>query len=253
MPGITTQIFIGLVAGIIIGYLWPSSDVNGQHITGAAESIKPIADTFLRMIKMIIAPLLFSTLVVGIAGTGDIKAMGRIGVKAIIYFEVATTIALFLGLGLVNLFQPGVGVHVPMSPQNVADLASTKPLTGWELLTHLFPTSVIDAMARGEILQLVVFSIFFGIAVAAIGKRGQPIIDVLEATAQAMFKFTGYVMMFAPIGVMAAIAATVGKMGLAILLTLGKLVLLMYGGLLVFAVVCTWLATRAFRSYQRSV
>jgi proton glutamate symport protein len=237
MPGITTQIFIGLVAGIIIGYLWPSSDVNGQHITGAAESIKPIADTFLRMIKMIIAPLLFSTLVVGIAGTGDIKAMGRIGVKAIIYFEVATTIALFLGLGLVNLFQPGVGVHVPMSPQNVADLASTKPLTGWELLTHLFPTSVIDAMARGEILQLVVFSIFFGIAVAAIGKRGQPIIDVLEATAQAMFKFTGYVMMFAPIGVMAAIAATVGKMGLAILLTLGKLVLLMYGGLLVFAVV----------------
>jgi proton glutamate symport protein len=237
MPGITTQIFIGLVAGIIIGYLWPSSDVNGQHITGAAESIKPIADTFLRMIKMIIAPLLFSTLVVGIAGTGDIKAMGRIGVKAIIYFEVATTIALFLGLGLVNLFQPGVGVHVPMSPQNVADLASTKPLTGWELLTHLFPTSVIDAMARGEILQLVVFSIFFGIAVAAIGRRGQPIIDVLEATAQAMFKFTGYVMMFAPIGVMAAIAATVGKMGLAILLTLGKLVLLMYGGLLIFAVV----------------
>jgi proton glutamate symport protein len=236
MPGITTQIFIGLVAGIVIGYLWPSSDVDGRHVVGAAESIKPIADTFLRMIKMIIAPLLFSTLVVGIAGTGDIKAMGRIGLKAIIYFEVATTIALFLGLGIVNTFKPGVGVNMAMSPQNVAELTSTKPLTGWEMLTHLFPTSVIDAMARGEILQLVVFSIFFGIAVAAIGKRGQPIIDVLEATAQAMFKFTGYVMMFAPFGVMAAIAATVGKMGLGILLTLGKLVLLMYGGLLVFAV-----------------
>jgi proton glutamate symport protein len=236
MPGITTQIFIGLVAGIVIGYFWPSSDVDGRHVVGAAESIKPIADTFLRMIKMIIAPLLFSTLVVGIAGTGDIKAMGRIGLKAIIYFEIATTIALFLGLGIVNTFKPGVGVNMTMSPQNIAELTSTKPLTGWEMLTHLFPTSVIDAMARGEILQLVVFSIFFGIAVAAIGKRGQPIIDVLEATAQAMFKFTGYVMMFAPFGVMAAIAATVGKMGLGILLTLGKLVLLMYGGLLVFAI-----------------
>ncbi len=236
MPSVTTQIFIGLVAGIVIGYLWPSSDVNGVHVTGAAESIKPIADTFLRMIKMIIAPLLFSTLVVGIAGTGDLKAMGRIGLKALIYFEVATTIALFLGLGAVNVFKPGVGVQVAAT-QGIADLASKKPLGGWELLTHLFPTSVVQAMAEGEILQLVVFSIFFGIAVAAIGKRGQPIIDLLESTAQAMFKFTGYVMLFAPLGVMAAIAATVGKMGVAILLTLGKLVLLMYGSLLVFAVV----------------
>jgi proton glutamate symport protein len=236
MPSITTQIFIGLVVGIIIGYQWPSSDVNGVHVAGAAESIKPIADTFLRMIKMIIAPLLFSTLVVGIAGTGDLKAMGRIGLKAIIYFETATTIALFLGLGAVNLFKPGVGVQVAVT-QSIADLASKKPLSAWEMLTHLFPTSVVQAMAEGEILQLVVFSIFFGIAVAAIGKKGQPIVDVLESTAQAMFKFTGYVMLFAPLGVMAAIAATVGKMGLAILLTLGKLVLLMYGSLLVFAVV----------------
>ena len=235
VPGTTTQIFIGLFAGIVIGYLWPSSDANGVHVAGFAESIKPIADTFLRMIKMIIAPLLFSTLVIGIAGTGDLKAMGRIGLKAIIYFEIATTIALFLGLGLVNIFKPGVGVQVTVT-QSIADIAGKKPLSGWELLTHLFPTSVVQAMAEGEILQLVVFSIFFGIAVAAIGKRGQPIVDVLEATAQAMFKFTGYVMLFAPFGVMAAIAATVGKMGLAILLTLGKLVLLMYGGLLLFAV-----------------
>ena len=236
LPSTTTQIFIGLVVGIGIGYLWPSSDVNGVHVAGAAENIKPIADAFLRMIKMIIAPLLFSTLVLGIAGTGDLKAMGRIGLKAIIYFEVATTIALFLGLGLVNVFQPGAGVQVTVT-QSIADLASKRPLTGWELLTHLFPTSVVQAMAEGEILQLVVFSIFFGIAVAAIGKRGQPIVDLLEATAQAMFKFTGYVMLFAPFGVMAAIAATVGKMGLAILLTLSKLVLLMYGGLIVFALV----------------
>jgi proton glutamate symport protein len=236
VPGITTQIFIGLVLGVLIGYLWPSStDATGTHVVGFAESIKQIADTFLRMIKMIIAPLLFSTLVVGIAGTGDVKAMGRIGLKAIIYFEVATTIALFLGLGLVNLFKPGVGVQVTVS-QSIADIAANKPLSGWQLLTHLFPTSVVQAMAEGEILQLVVFSIFFGIAVAAIGKKGQPIVDLLEATAQAMFKFTGYVMLFAPLGVMAAISATVGRMGLGILLTLGKLVLLMYGGLAIFAI-----------------
>ena len=121
-PSNTVQIFIGLAAGILIGYFWPSSDVNGTHIAGFGEQIKPLADTFLRMIKMIIAPLLFSTLVVGIAGTGDLKSMGRIGLKAIIYFEAATTIALFLGLGIVNLFQPGVGVSVP--PMSVDSLKS---------------------------------------------------------------------------------------------------------------------------------
>ena len=238
MPGVTTQIFIGLVLGIGIGYLWPSSDANGVHVAGYAEQIKPLADTFLRMIKMIIAPLLFSTLVVGIAGTGDLKAMGRIGLKAIIYFEVATTIALFLGLLLVNLFQPGAGVQVAtMGVDTLKTLQETKAHSGWDMLVTLFPTSVFDAMARGDILQLVVFSIFFGIGVAAIGEKGKPVVDFLESTAQVMFKFTGYVMMFAPIGVMAAIAATVGKMGLGILLTLGKLVLLMYGGLLIFAVI----------------
>ncbi len=238
MPGVTTQIFAGLVLGIVIGYLWPSSDVDGVHVMGYAESIKPLADTFLRMIKMIIAPLLFSTLVVGIAGTGDIKAMGRIGLKAIIYFELATTVALFLGLFIVNTFQPGAGLQIgTLSTDTLRTLQETKAHSGWDMLVTLFPTSVFDAMARGDILQLVVFSIFFGIAVAAIGEKGKPVVDFLESTAQAMFKFTGYVMMFAPLGVMAAIAATVGKMGLGILFTLGKLVLLMYGGLIVFAIV----------------
>jgi proton glutamate symport protein len=238
LPSNTTQIFIGLVLGIVIGYFWPSSDVNGTHVAGFGEQIKPLADTFLRMIKMIIAPLLFSTLVVGIAGTGDLKAMGRIGLKAIIYFEAATTIALFLGLGIVNFFQPGVGVAAPaMSTDSLKAVQSIQAHNGWDMLVSLFPTSVIDSMARGDILQLVVFSIFFGIGVAAVGERGKALVDVLESTAQVMFKFTGYVMKFAPIGVMAAISATVGKMGLGILLTLGKLVLLMYGGLIVFAII----------------
>src|ERR1700704_2120480 len=185
MPSVTTQIFIGLLLGIVVGYVWPAFGV----------AIKPLADAFLRMIKMIIAPLLFATLVVGIAGTGDLKAMGRIGLKAIIYFEAATTIALFLGLGLVNLFKPGIGLSLPVGGDTraLASLAQTQQ-HAWDIFLHLFPTSVIDAMARGDILQIVVFSTFFGIALAAIGPKGQPVLDVLESTAQVMFKFTGYVM-----------------------------------------------------------
>ena len=200
-------------------------------------AIKPLADAFLRMIKMIIAPLLFATLVVGIAGTGDLKAMGRIGLKAILYFEAATTVALFLGLGLVNLFKPGAGLAMPIGGNTAALAAMAQNQQhAWDIFLHLFPTSVVDAMARGDILQLVVFSTFFGIALAAIGAKGQPVLDVLESTAQVMFKFTGYVMAFAPIGVFAAIAATVGGNGLAILFTLGKLIALMYVGLTIFVV-----------------
>jgi proton glutamate symport protein len=225
MPGLTTQIFIGLVLGIAIGYLWPSF----------AVAVKPLADAFLRMIKMIIAPLLFATLVVGIAGTGDLKAMGRIGLKAIVYFEVATTIALFLGLTLVNVFRPGAGLAMPIGGDTAALAAMAQNQQhAWDIFLHLFPTSVVDAMARGDILQLVVFSTFFGIALAAVGPKGQPVLDVLDGIANVMFKFTGYVMVFAPIGVFAAIAATVGGKGLGILFTLGKLVALMYVGLTIF-------------------
>jgi proton glutamate symport protein len=228
VPDVTTQIFIGLLLGIAVGYLWPQFGL----------AIKPLADAFLRMIKMIIAPLLFSTLVVGIAGTGDIKSMGRIGVKAIVYFEVATTIALFLGLAIVNTFKPGAGLVMPIGADTAAAAAMVQSQQhAWDIFLHLFPTSVIDAMARGDILQVVVFSLFFGIALAAIGPKGQPVLDVLESTAQAMFKFTGYVMAFAPIGVFAAIAATVGGKGLAILFTLGKLVALMYLGLTLFVLI----------------
>jgi proton glutamate symport protein len=234
---VTTQIFIGLALGVVVGYLWPSHEVNGQHVAGFAEQIKPIADAFLRMIKMIIAPLLFSTLVVGIAGTGDLKSMGRIGFKAIVYFEVATTIALFLGLALVNIFKPGAGLAMPIADTTAAAAMVQNQQRGWDIFLHLFPTSVVDAMARGDILQLVVFSTFFGIALAAIGPRGKPVLDVLESTASVMFKFTGYVMAFAPIGVFAAIAATVGAKGLAILFTLGKLIALMYLGLAIFVLV----------------
>jgi proton glutamate symport protein len=226
-PSLTQQIFIGLVAGIALGALWPD----------AAVAIRPLADLFLRMIKMIIAPLIFSTLVVGIAGTGDLRAVGRIGVKAIVWFELATTVALVIGLVLVNVLQPGAGVTLTgADTSNVAAMVGQQQ-TGWDILLHMVPTSVVDAMAKGDILQVVVFSSFFGVALAAIGPRGTPVVTFLDAVAQVMFRFTGYVMRFAPLGVLAAIAATVGGKGLGILLTLGKLVLTMYLGLAIFVVI----------------
>lgn len=225
MPPITTQIFIGLTIGILIGYAWPDAGV----------AIKPLADLFLRMIKMIIAPLIFATLVVGIAGTGDLRSMGRIGLKAIIWFELATTVALVIGLVMMNVFRPGAGVTLaaPVDTHDLAAMATTQQ-GPWDILLHLVPTSVVDAMAKGDILQIVVFSTFFGIALAAIGEKGAPMLRLLDSLAQVMFVVTGYVMRFAPIGVMAAIAATVGGKGVAILLTLGKLVLVMYASLAIF-------------------
>jgi proton glutamate symport protein len=224
-PSTTTQIFVGLAVGIVVRYLWPDVGV----------AVKPLADLFLRMIKMIIAPLLFATLVVGIAGTGDLRSMGRIGLKAIVWFELATTVALVIGLVMMNVFRPGAGVSVALGTDTHELAAMARAQQGpWDILLHVVPTSVVDAMAKGDILQIVVFATFFGIALAAVGEKGAPVLRLLEAVAQVMFVVTGYVMRFAPVGVMAAIAATVGGKGVAILVTLGKLVLVMYGSLVLF-------------------
>jgi proton glutamate symport protein len=227
LPSLTTQILIGLAAGVVVGAVWP----------GAGVAVKPLADAFLRMIKMIIAPLLFSTLVAGIAGAGDLKALGRIGLKAIVYFEIATTLALVIGLGLANLFTPGAGLTMPAGDTAAVTAIAKNTQGGWDIFLHLFPTSVVDAMARGDILQVVVFATFFGVALAALGAAGRPVLAVFESTAHVMFTFTGYVMLFAPVGVFAAIAATVGSRGIVILLSLGKLVALMYAGLALFVLI----------------
>jgi len=224
---LTTQILVGLAAGALLGAVWP----------GAGVAVKPLADAFLRMIKMIIAPLLFSTLVAGIAGAGDMKALGRIGFKAIVYFEVATTAALVIGLGLANIFRPGAGVAMPAGDTSTVTAIARNSQSAWDIFLHLFPTSIVDAMARGDILQVVVFATFFGVALAALGPAGRPVLAVFESTAHVMFTFTSYVMVFAPIGVFAAIASTVGSKGLGILLTLGKVVVLMYAGLILFVAI----------------
>jgi proton glutamate symport protein len=225
-PSATTRIVAGLLIGGLVGAIWPHAGV----------AVKPLADIFLRLIRMIVVPLVFSTLVVGIANAGDLKAMGRIGLKAIVYFELATTIALFLGLGLVNLFKPGEGVALPATADAAATVMPGGQVHGWDLLIRLFPTSLVDAMARGDVLQVVVFALFFGAGLSAIGARGRGLVAVLDATAQVMFRVTDYVMLLAPVGVFAAIAATVGANGLGVLATLGKLVALMYLALVIFAI-----------------
>jgi proton glutamate symport protein len=240
-PSLTVQIMIGLLIGILIGWLEP----------GWGKSIKPMADIFLRMIKMIIAPLIFSTLVIGIAGTGDFKKVGRIGLKAIIYFEIATTIALLIGLVTVNVFKPGQYIPQTISqgstPAESAKALVKEPQSGSDFLINVFPTSVVDAMAKGNILQLVIFSLFFGLALAAIGEKGQPLVSVLNTVAETMFRFTDFVMKFAPLGVMAAIAFTVGDKGLGVLKGYASLVICFYGALVFFVFVVLFLVCAIIR------
>jgi Na+/H+-dicarboxylate symporter len=222
---LTHQIVIGLIIGIAAGY------VISQYNPAAAKYVKPFSDLFLRLIKMIIAPLLFATLVAGVAGAGHVKVVGRIGLRAIIYFEVVTTLALIIGLVVVNLLQPGAGMTLP--PSASSDLASTA-LTWDQLLLHTVPTSIIDAMAKGEVLQIVVFSLIFAIALGMVGEKGRPMVEFCESLAETMFKFTNIVMKYAPIGVGAAIAYTVGAGGLGVLRNLAWLIGTFYVALAAF-------------------
>src|SRR5205807_2101074 len=175
------------------------------------------------LIKSIIAPLIFSTLVVGIAGGGDLKKVGRMGLKALLYFEIVTTIALFIGLGVVHFTKPGAGVAL-VGGGDIRQLTTIAPQGFRDLLVHIFPASVIDSMVRGDVLQIVTFSVLFAMAVSAMGQRAAPILRGCDALSQVMFKFTNYVMMFAPIGVGAAMAHTIATNGLAVLVNLGKLI-----------------------------
>lgn len=215
--GLSSQILIGLVLGALVGYLFPDF----------GDKLKPFGDAFLRMIKMIVVPLIFSTLVMGIAGTGDFKKLGRLGGKAIIWFEFATTIALAIGLLFMNIAEPGVGVTLSASAANASNAAaaSQHSVDLVDYAVHIIPTNIVDAMARQDMLQIIFFACFFGVAVAHIGGKGETIVDICQSVAEAMFKVTGYVMHFAPIGVFAMIAYTVGSYGIAMLIPLGKLIL----------------------------
>src|SRR5256884_2656866 len=221
-PSLTTQILIGLLAGGLIGYVSPDW----------GNRVYFLRDIFLNLIKSIIAPLIFATLVVGIAGGGDLKKVGRMGLKALLYFEIITTIALFIGLGIVNLTKPGYGVALTAT-QDISQLQQTHAQGFRDMLVHIFPSSIIDAMVRGDVLQIVAFSALFAVAVAALGTKGGPIIRGCEALSQVMFRFTEYVMKFAPIGVGAAMAHTIATNGLGVLLNLGKLIGSLYLALVI--------------------
>src|SRR6266853_1291435 len=229
VPSLTTQILIGLVLGGLIGYLGRELGYNWGN------NVYFLRDIFLNLIKSIIAPLIFATLVVGIAGGGDLKQVGRMGAKALLYFEIVTTAALFIGLGIVNFTKPGAGV-VLAGGGDISSLVKTQPQGFRDLLVHIFPSSVIDSMVRGDVLQIVAFTVLFAMAVSAMGSRAAPILRGCEALSQVMFKFTNYVMMFAPIGVGAAMAHTIATNGLQVLKNLGLLIGSLYLALVVLVV-----------------
>jgi Na+/H+-dicarboxylate symporter len=217
---LTTYILVGLVLGIAVGYV---ANTNLADPKGFADMLSLVTQLFLRLIKMIIAPLVFSTLVVGIAKMGDAKEVGRIGVKALGWFVIASLISLTLGLILVNLFRPGdaMALHGGLPAVTESSGIAATGLTLKEFITHLVPSSIVDGMAKNEILQIVIFSIFFGTAAAAVGARATPLIDAIDGAAHVMLKVTNYVMNFAPLAVFAAVASVIATSGVKVLSTYG--------------------------------
>jgi proton glutamate symport protein len=231
----------------------------GHFAPHLAVKMRAFALIFLRMVKMIIAPLLFATLVTGIAGHGDVKKLGKIGVKTIIYFEIVTTLALMLGLAMGNIFNPGKGfvsgtVANPELLKEAGLMAVTTPHTSVaEMVVNVFPTSIVQAMSEGNLLQIVVFSIFVAIAICAVGKKAQPVMDVLNSVSQIMFKVTEYVMYFAPLGIFGAIASTVGMNGLSILKNYAKIIFSLYTALALFVLLVLFLACKYARISLRNL
>lgn len=281
---LTLYIIIGLIAGIVLGFVLNTTYVNGENLriastedslalikkqlnasadtlsdayrqldserarlsaernavlearNGKLEGFSLLADIFLRLIKMIVAPLVFTTLVVGVARLGDIRAVGRIGGKTLLWFFSASFISLLLGMVLVNFFKPGIAMNLPLP--DTADTGIQKAaLSLKDFMYHVFPSSIIDAMARNEILQIVVFSLFFGVATAAIGDKGEIVIRALDAMAHVILKVTAYVMNFAPLAVFGAMTAIIAKQGLGILKTYSIFMAEFYFGMLLLWVV----------------
>src|SRR5271156_2583517 len=222
---LTRWIFFAMLLGAEIGLDRPQF----------AEHLRVFSEIFLRLIKVIVAPLIFGTLVTGISGHGNLRSVGRIGLKSLIYFEVVTTLALFIGLGAINISRAGEGLTLTAATAATEPAASAAPFHWDGFLLHLFPENLAKSVAENQILQVAVFSVLFGIALARISEaKRAPMLSFCESLTAAMFAFTNLVMYFAPIGVGAAMAYTVGHMGVAVLLPLGKLLLTGYGALIFF-------------------
>lgn len=241
---LASQILIGLVLGIAVGAIF----YGNEHIS---TYLQPIGDIFLNLIKMIVVPIIISTLIVGVAGTGDMKQLGRLGGKTLIYFEVITTIAIIVGLFAANFFQPGAGID--MSQLDQTDISSYVETTEaqedkgtLQVLVDIVPKNIVNAMAEGDMLAIIFFSVLFGLGVAAIGERGKPVLAFFQGVADAMFWVTNLVMKFAPFGVFALIGVTVSKFGLSSLIPLGKLAILVYGAMIFFVIVILGITARIF-------
>jgi Na+/H+-dicarboxylate symporter len=223
---LTLYIVIAMVAGVILGY-FVHQNSEPAFIQSFSKNLKLLTTIFLRLVQMIIAPLVFSTLVVGIAKLGDLKTVGRVGGKALLWFLTASLVSLLIGLVLVNVFQPGAGINLSNADMSGAQdlVGKTQEFSIQKFIEHVFPKSVIDAMANNEILQLVIFSIFFGVATASMGEKANVIVKALDAVAHVILKMVGYVMNFAPLGVFGAIAAVIATKGLDVFVFYGKYLL----------------------------
>ena len=225
------QVLIAIAIGVVLGVTYPT----------LAEQMKPLGDTFIKVIKMLIAPIIFCTVVHGIASMSDMKKVGRVGLKALVYFEVMTTLALIVGLIIVNLWQPGAGMNVDPAALDAKAIAAYTAKAGEqstvEFLTHIIPTTVVGAFAEGEILQVLFVAVLFAFALHALGERGKPLLDIIDQAAHVFFGIVGIVMKVAPLGAFGAMAFTIGKYGIGTLLSLGKLMAGFYATCLIFVFV----------------
>ena len=224
---LTTWIFIALILGFLIG----------NYLPGWTEYIKPFRTVFLNGVKCIIAPLIFASIVMGINSAGSVSGLGKTGAKAIIYFEIATTLALFIGLGFVNLIRPGDGLKISAAAGSVAAATPETKMTFGGFVEHLLPHNFIEAVSKGDVLQIVIFSVLFGIAVMMTGEKGKPVLELCKSLNDVMFKFTDIIMKFAPIGVGAAMAGVVAEHGWQVMVPMAKLVGTLYLALIIFVLI----------------
>ena len=235
---LTRYILIALVLGIIAGWsinaaIDDGTPASAAHLKSIADYLSIVTALFLRLIKMIIAPLVFSTLVAGIAHMGDVAALGRVGVRSLLWFILASLVSLTLGLILVTLLHPGVGLNLAIPPSTAASGVQTGAFNLKDFVSHVVPQSIFEAMSTNEILPIVIFSMFFGIALTAVGERGRPIVHGVEALVRVMLQVTDYVMRFAPLAVFSAVASALAERGPQIIATLGKFVGSFYLGLVI--------------------
>lgn len=230
--GLAFQIILGLILGIIVGAVFYGNTVVTSYL-------QPFGDIFIRLIKMIVVPIVFSSLVVGVAGVGDIKKVGKIGGKTILYFEIVTTFAIIVGLLVANLVHPGNGVNISNLAttsidkyMHTAETASSHGLM--DTFINIVPTNIFESLSKGDLLPIIFFSVMFGLGVAAIGEKGKPVLAICQGVADAMFWITNQIMKLAPLGVFGLIGVTVSKFGLASLIPLGKLIITVYGAMILF-------------------